>query len=244
MSWANNCISDSLSRCFLRWKHFRFIILFITVLEQLKVNNVYSISRQPSRDPTLLATEVSLPSSSSSPLCSTLSSSSSLVTLLSMVPELTGPLPARPPRLELARRKAFGRLLAIALMQEEVMAVQAEEVFQDDDLCWQHHVAAAKEGLTWVSQSCRMVLKLNKDYCQSLLGANLRPQFSRIGHGTKWQYNTVLQCKPAMAVCPGCPYLYGHARIYWHLWKIARRTVVFLWFCPYFSDLVQVQCVI
>ena len=37
---------------------------------------------------------------------------------------------------------------AIALMQEEVMAVQAEEVFQDDDLCWQHHVAAAKEGLT------------------------------------------------------------------------------------------------
>ena len=43
------------------------------------------------------------------------------------------------------------------------------------------------------------------------------------------------------------PYLYGHARIYEHLWKIARIFVilpVFLWFCPYFCDFVQVQSVI
>ena len=54
-------------------------------------------------------------------------------------------------------------------------------------------------------------------------------------------------------MCPHLPCKYRHACIYshvWkiaciysHLWKIARKTPVFLWFCPYFGDLVQVQLV-
>ena len=45
-------------------------------------------------------------------------------------------------------------------------------------------------------------------------------------------------------VCPSRPYKYEHARIYGHLWKIARITPVFVWFCPYFGDSVLVQSVI